>query len=370
MVAAGAAVAAVLSTRTSSPRLTWIDAPTVSGPPVVPTGGLTAYRVIYRVDAGNPLGSSLSTETLSVLRPWGSRLTTRSGPPPGGTVTEELTSDVGKLRIQPSGGVTSVLVLPVDIAASDLRLDVDAPGLQTAGLAQWAERRRIGGRDCQVLLTTAPPQGQTLARLPAANGDRVETCIDSDGLILEQLRFSGPSLLLRRRAVTVESAPSLDPKDFSITEASTTPVAQGGGNITTVDPSTLPPGPSWFLDSPPSGFVYQGHFAVAEQSPPDANGLANPNRKAGFTDVWRRGNDVIVLDQGGTLFGAAPFGPADGSRPVDLGGLGAGEAIPGTRMSTVRVAQPGGRYVRLAGTLPVEQLVTLARTLRRADRPA
>jgi hypothetical protein len=347
-----------------------LDAPVVAGAPIEHLSPLIAYRITYRIDAGKPIGANVTTETLSVLRPWGSLMVTRSGPPPGGAVTDQLTSDFGKLRVTPASGAPTVVSTPPDLAASDLRLDITSAEIVAGGLARWAERRRVLSRDCQVLVTTAPPQGQQLGALRGAHGDQVLSCIDANGLILEQLVTSSGTLLLRREAVQVDTAPQLDPVTFSVQEAATTTTADGGGSVVQVPPSTLPPGPTWFLDHPPAGFTFQGHYAVAEPTSLDINGQPSSNRRAGFTDVWTAGAGVLILDQGGTLFGSPAFSAAPGARPVALGALGTGEEVPGARLGTVRVAMADGRYIRLAGTLPLDQLATLARTLRRADAPA
>ena len=79
------------------------------------------------------------------------------------------------------------------------------------------------------------------------------------------------------------------------------------------------------------------------------------DRRASFTDVWTRGRDALLLEQGGTQYGNKPFGDDPLGRDADLGPLGRGQTLVRTRMPEVRVVT-GGRYVRLAGTLPVDQL--------------
>src|SRR5690349_15904856 len=157
---------------------TWVKAPRSSGPVVELSAPPSSYRVVSQVEAGNPLGTTVRTEILEVRRPWQSRLTTLSGPPPGTAVTDVQIGDFGKLDLRPSDGEESVLVLQPDLAPSDLRLDVDLKALVAAGGVEVRERRKVAGEPCQVLRTTAPPQGQVIGKLPSSSGDVVDTCVD------------------------------------------------------------------------------------------------------------------------------------------------------------------------------------------------
>lgn len=352
------------------PHPAWVAAPVSPGPAVALQAAPSAYRVIYRVDAGVPVGATVRTETLEVQRPFQSRLTTSSGKPPGHAVTEVQTSDLGQMEEATAGQDPSVLVPQPDLAASDLRLDVALPDLIRAGAVQVRERRQIDGRLCQVYRTTSPPQGQTMDKLPSASGDAVDTCVDAQGLVLEQLQWFHQRLLLRRRAVRVQLQPAFGPHFFDFTAAPTVPTYLGGGQVVQVDPAATQPGTTYYLDHPPAGFTFQGRYAVAPSTPPQATGVPDGNRRAGFLDVWVKGADTVFLDQGGLLYGGTPFGSTGLGTAVDLGPLGPGQQAPGARLSEVYASLPGGRYVRLAGTLPVSELAGLARTLRAVERPA
>jgi hypothetical protein len=325
------------------------------------------YRVEYRIEIGikNP---APETEVLSVDRPFGSHLVTRSGAPPGGKLVGDQVSTLGKLRTVTDKGQMTVLAVLPDLAADDLRLDASALDLLAAGRIERRERRTVLGRECQVFRSAGPPQGSQLGSLATNSSDSVDSCISADGILLMQLRFFEGKLISRRIAVRLDDQPSFRVNEFSVREDVTITPANGGAAVVPQDPGTLPPGPSWFLDHPPGGFSFSGHYAVAEAAPPDRTGLPKLDRTGGFTDVFVRGPDVILLDQGGSEYGAKPFQTDPLGHPVDLGSLGQGEAIVGPRLNTVRVLLDKSRYVRLAGTLPIDQLVDLARSLRRADR--
>src|SRR5205823_3628561 len=63
----------------------------------------------------------------------------------------------------------------------------------------------------------------------------------------------------------------------------------------------------------PAGFVETGRYAVV---PPQPRTPLDPSARlrlvSGVRDVYVRGADVIVVDQGGTLGGVAPFRPVIG----------------------------------------------------------
>src|SRR5262249_55446883 len=147
-----------------------------------------AYRITYRVDAGVPVGKVVRTEVLALSRPWQSRLTTRAGAPPGREVTNAQVSDFGKLDVRSKTQQESVLVVQPDLAASDLRLDVDVDALARVGAIAVRERRRVGGRLCQVYRAAAPPQGLTLTKRTSRSRDVVDSCVDANGLVLEQVQ--------------------------------------------------------------------------------------------------------------------------------------------------------------------------------------
>ena len=76
-----------------------------------------------------------------------------------------------------------------------------------------------------------------------------------------------------------------------------------------------------------------------------------------------RGPDLVVLDQGVGTGGATPFDERLTWRPIELATLGPAELGGDARMAEVRLRRPDGRFVRLAGTIPVAELEALAARL-------
>ena len=344
---------------------TWEGAPLSGGPPVTFGVPLDRYVVTYLVDTGAPLGSGRVDEVLSVDRPFSSRLvTTTHG---SVEVAGDQTSTLGKLRINGlKGQRDTVLGVPVDLALTDARVEVSLDALDALGLARRREQRVVAGRPCQVVRAKVPLTGSSPLGV-FDDASHVDSCVDARGLVLAQVEESDGKVIARRVATRVDEHPTFAPHLFDVEEDVTVPVAKGG--IQTVRSEADLPGRSYVLDSPPDGFARFGRFAVAEGSLNGQDGQAITQRRGSFSEVWVRGRDVLVLDQGATEFGATALVPFSHAAPVDLGPLGPGEAILGPRLSQVRITLTGGRYVRVAGTLGVDALADVARTLRTIDTP-
>jgi hypothetical protein len=145
------------------------------------------------------------------------------------------------------------------------------------------------------------------------------------------------------------------------------------GSIRPIDPDTAPSGATdYSLDTPPEGFSLVGRYAVVALSKAV---LDRSSRKviAGIVDVYVRGIDALVIERGGKLDTSAAddsdLGVLHEPHDVDLGAvLGAGRAGIGGDgpygYREVRAAPSQGRYVVIAGTLPEDELVSIAQSLR------
>jgi hypothetical protein len=175
----------------------------------------------------------------------------------------------------------------------------------------------------------------SLVRLGRSPKSFTDICIDEAGLPLEQVAFTEGKLVTRRLAVLVDESPRLMKAMFSTGKPSVAP-RQGGGSVRPVDPSSRPPGDFWELTAPPEGFERRGRYVVV---PPQA-GFDDPAQRAGIiaftSDVWVRGIDVVVLEQGSTLGGTPPFG-ADRTRAAFGSAPSVGESS-GTACERARCA--------------------------------
>jgi hypothetical protein len=191
-----------------------------------------------------------------------------------------------------------------------------------------------------------------------------DLCFASNGVLLEEATFRNGRLVHRRIAINVDTKPALADTLFAAS-GSPLDLAKGGGSIRRVDPGSRPASGTFYeLDAPPEGFTLKERDAVV---PPQPQNFTDPGRRdfrvAGVVDTYVRGVDAIFIDQGSTLGGSAPFAPAPEAQAVDLGALGTGEAFLGLDGNEVRTNLGDGHYLRLAGSVPIEQLAMLAHRL-------
>lgn len=341
----------------------WAGAPKQSGPPVTIHSVPDRFRITYRIDTGHPLGQARSTEELSVHRPFESRAITRSSTKGHPVVADETTA-LGRSSVASPGQPAQVLALPADLAGHDIRLDLTLDSLLADGRIVRLERRVVLGRPCQVYRSSGSLDGAALTR--PSDGNVTDSCVDGSGLVLAEVQRSGGAVTRRQIATAVDEQPTFGAGFFAVGD-STIPPSQGGASYVKVDPATRPSGRAFVLDTPPAGFTYLGRFVDVSATANSPQGTPTATRRAGFSDVYVRGRDAVIVDQGGVTIGGPPFSTDPFGQPLDLGPVGHGEAIAGTRLQVVRALPTGGGggdYVRVAGTIPIDQLAAIARSLR------
>ena len=329
--------------------------------PVEITDSVTAAQVTYRVEtAGETI--SVFTDVLSVRRPFESRLETKSGPPPGEEVSSTRvgwylhTANIG------AGAQPSLLEVGPASPPTDLRLDAVLPIALERDLVERREVRRVADRECQVYRSL-----QTLAARiqPPTDAEHVDTCVDASGLVLEEVVTVDDSVLTRRVAVEVDVDPAFEDSVF---RAEGTPItaAAGGGFVRRVKDGTTPPGEFFVVDAPPANAQRLGLFSIVPPQPENFGDdpLREGSRRAGIAEAWQRGDDLIVVEQGGTLRGGEPFEPIAGVPKVAVGSFGEGELLLTGAGVEVRVLREGGRYLRFYGTVPPDELIALASSMR------
>ena len=364
-------VLTVIHSRPRHPVATWAGAPERAGPPVTIDRVLDRVRITYRVDTGNPLGAARSTTVVSLNRPFESRTVTTNDRDHG-RLQSDQTAALGRHVVRSADGQPppQVLAGSADLASGDVRLDLALEQLVADGRLVRRERRTVLGRPCQVYRSSGPLAGASLNR--PAGADTTDSCVDGAGLVLAEVQRSGSVVTRRQIATRVDDNPTF-PKDFFAAPDPTVPTSQGGAAFVRVDPKTGPSERAFALDTPPAGFTFLGRFADVSAAVSDRQGNQTGTRRAGFTDVYLRGRDVVILDQGAVNLGQAPFSTDPFGQPMDLGPLGKGEAIAGPRLQVVRALPAGGSgsdYVRVAGTIPVDQLAVIARSLRVVPAPS
>lgn len=334
-------------------------------PDVEVTGSPASYRIVYRVeDVGEEI--AYRTDVVSVRRPWESRLESRSGRPPG---DEELSTQVatfGQRINRAPGQDPAVIELGPVLPASDLRLEPVLGPAVAAGRLERREVREVLGRRCQVY--RAGDYLSAAAIAPATTALFADSCVDAAGLLLEEVLFSEGDAIARRVAVEVDESPPLDDDLFPTGEPSVD-ASKGGGSMQRLVDGTSTPGTFYVADAVPEGFVAVGRWSVV---PPQAENFGEDITREGFrraqvSDVYERGTDVLVLEQGATLQGAPPFEIDPTNPTVDLGALGTGEVRFSALGNQVRALLPGGKFVQATGTLAPDELAAVLRSLRATE---
>jgi hypothetical protein len=320
-----------------------------------------AYRVLYEVTTPDGRGR----EELVVRRPFGASITERDQA--GDVVTQRL-SALGLLVTVRDGTATAVETA-IAPAAGDLRLDRTADRLVAAGRLEAGEDGQVGGRPCRrfvepdAVATEGSPEGT------GSGGDdergsfpvRITRCVDAVGIVLEErVATPGGQAVRTKRAVELEVGD--DVPDIDVPDVAPLPSEQGGGSVeelTGAPPAVV----SWRL-RPPEGFRAVGSFIV-EPSRLGSDGAA-AGAVALVTEVWQRGSDLLLFDQGRTTGGVTLFDPETEVESLDLPGIGAATLAVELRLAEVRVPGADGAFLRVAGTLPVEDLVAVAETLQPA----
>jgi hypothetical protein len=326
-----------------------------------------AYHVTYAVSTPK---LPTTAEQLWVRRPFDSIDITYADAPPGTTPTLKLGYRLGVQVLQAAGAQAAMLKVPAAAAPQDLRPDVTVPAALHNHRLRLLSAQVVAGRRCEVFRSAAPLRGRPLPTM-RSQSSYVDTCIDADGIILRETQVSSGHVVLDRKAVAVQvGASAVDGAPLDLT-GTPTPFDSGGGAFTALTFGSRPPGGSWALTHPPAGFTHVGRYAVV---PPQPQLFGQGGQGTGamglpgalvteMDDVFTRGSDVVVLQQGSTINGA-PFTPPANGIAVDLGPLGSGQLLLAGNVTAV-VAEPGNgkKFVRLSGTLPADALVTLMRSL-------
>jgi len=312
-----------------------------------------AYSITYRVEAGD----TVTTDVLTVQRPFRSRLTTHEGGSTGGRVLSERASALGVLATS-SGGPWGRLVVPPAVASADLRPDAALAAAIAAGLVEDLGSGEVGGRACHRYATATSVASGTL--LEPTDHERAEVCIDAVGLVLSERWELDGSVVRTKRAVALSFD---DVTDLEVPDGTE---LDGGGQLERLDDGAASPFPnSLAIGALPPGFDHVGRYAVV---PPDLS--AEPDapssapKVATITDVWQRGPDLLILDQGASL-GPEPFPATEVDVPVRLATAGLDDAalVLDLRASEIRIHTEDGGFVRLSATLPPDELISIARSL-------
>lgn len=337
--------------------------PTATGLPAVEgSTPPSAYRIVYRVTTPDSVG----TEEHVVQRPFDARIVVRDA---DGAVTAERWSTIGKLVTRSQGAEAVRIDTAIAPAASDVRPErFDAKLAEVDKLKIAATPIEVGGRLC--VLATEAGTAATVGSGNLQPGDAkpfpvvVTRCVDAQGLVLEERwETADGERVLTKRAQSLELGADVPAVD--VPDAAALPAEQGNGAVRRVDRDQAPPFAETFALPDPAGFTFVGRYAVAPaRLSATRDAIPAGADLALYTDVWRRGPDLLLLDQGATKGGASPFSPDTRIGSIEIGGFGTAELAVDVRSAEIRIRRSDGGFVRLAGTLPLDELIRLSSTLQ------
>ena len=330
-------------------------------------GAPVAYSVRYAITTA---GSPPTTEVLSVRRPFDEADVTYAGSDATGTPNLTVVHRLGSQVLKAGNAQASSLHVPASAAPLDVRADLVVPAGLRARALKAVGSSLVAGRRCQVFRSSRPLSAGALLPLTSTS-TYTDTCIDGDGIILRETRHSGGRVVSDRRAVSVQTGDGAVAAGVFDLPASATPFDRGGGAFTALTLDSRPPGTSWDFSQPPSGFQHLGRYAAVPPQPQLFAGGGQGTGQMGLPgglvsemdDVYVRGADAVILQQGSTLNGAK-FTPPNNATAISLGALGRGQLLIAGNVTSV-VAEPGNgeHFVRLSATLPPDTVIALMRSI-------
>lgn len=321
------------------------------------------YELTYAIERYDLKRIQESTETITVRRPFDSRIVTKID----GKEVGRRASRYGALVIGTGEGPKSLAAPPAP-ASGDLHLANSLPEAVGRGWAELREQRRVAGLPCQVYRVGSTVTAGELVPNGAKPKEWADICVDRSGLLLEEVWTKNDRPLQRRVVTKRRVGVRVTDDDFRINGEAALTVDQGNGFVKEVDPASAWEGTVYKLPEAPQGFTYRGRVVV---QPPKLSPFRSPLDDQGpraeqvsLVDSWSRGPDLIVFSQ--TIAAAITAIPnqARTARPLDLGPFGNAATVLDLRSNEVRVELPEDRFIRIAGSLPLADLVEVAKSMR------
>jgi hypothetical protein len=303
-------------------------APARVGPQIQPRDPLDGYRVVYRIVDPERDANSVATEIVEVRRPYDGRVETR----PDGkmTTTGRVTSrehfwQLGKDEelqfgvLRPPGGPTR------DASIEALR-DAARAGRAVAGGTDVVLRRTcwwFGYRD---------PAPKPL--LPPTDASRVESCVDSSGVVLREVwTLAGEPARVVEAVELDPSAPAkkrfLEGKDPASTKVTTPKGAELVETQTLVRDVISGEVQTPFSFDKPKGWKRDRVALVGST----AGQGARPTQF--LSQTFLRGDELVVMETGSGPQFAPTWSPSEGKRVAI--GAGEGRLVYGVDRVEVRV---------------------------------
>jgi hypothetical protein len=313
-----------------------------------------AYEVTYAVVVSPTPGSvTRHEELLAVRRPL--RAAELSFPRLPGPRRRAVAGDVSSpdaLYDVAGGRLEKLAGRELGPGSGDEDLPDVLPALARRGLARFVGTSRVAGRSCTTWELGEPPSG-AITKAPTPE-DHDELCLSADGLLLSERWTYHGRVVLVRTATEVSLDPSGLGRLLSVAGAAPSPGPAPQASMVAHATSFLAPPPT------PRGFRRAGLERIAYPDPTDPARLLYQAVLWAFTTRSR----VVTVEAG---VGAVPWtDPGSAGEQVRLSGLGPATSVLSSFGPELEVVLPGGRFVRVRGTVPPATLEAFADELRLA----
>ena len=304
-------------------------------------------------------------EVLSVQRPFTASdltYTTATSPHDGDQPSGGSMSTANGLYAVDTAAVRLVSGRQPGVPAGDQYAGASIAEMTRRGLARdLGTTTTVAGRTCRIYRFAAPPSGAIAAL--AGGGDHDDLCFDADGLELSEAWVYRGAVVLQRTAVEVHASPLPVVQSSAPQAPSTDGAAAAGPNAATI---TADAHPSTFIADPPppQGFVAAGPAVDFRFPDPQS-----PSQAAAASVVWAftDGAHVITVEAGSESGGGLPWSDGDTvTEPVGLRGLGPATTAVRSDGFELRIDLGQGEWVRVRGTVPLDQLIAYGHRLTRA----
>lgn len=351
---------------------TVVTEPVAGEPTPIVRGAMEDYVLTYRVEGFAPEGGAvIDLERREVRAPFASRTETVAEDDEGGPAFFLQVADFGVLQTGREDEEPAPLRVEPSVAPGSVQLALDVSAGVEAGVLEWRhEARTILDRRCEVFRTGGPVDVGALTAPDLEEQQWADLCVAADGLLLQEEWVIDGAPFRRRTAVDIDESASLDDARF-VPSGEVVSSAETGA-LAELTPDSAPPGVAfWSLPSAPDGFTSRGRYGY---SPPRGQadlGAFDQSKVALVLDVYEDGRGgLLVVANGGTSDNTDVV-VVDPAKPtVDLGPtLGTGQSLLGALQNEVRVGFDRGRFLRVWGTLPLDDLVTITRTLTPTTDP-
>ena len=361
VIVAAAVATAVVMWPTPKPKLE-LTAPVIAkqSPAFSITDPPSGYSLTYQVTVVADTGTVENhLEKLNVRRPFDDHVIFYVGKNVTDTPEFESINNVGLTStIQSSGPPQVQQALPAPVQ-TDVRLDVTLDDLIKGGQFVAREQRKVLDRECTVFRTGRTVESNVAAAATAT--DFVDVCVDSTGLMLEEMSVNSGKISLRVLATELTVAPDFPTDLFTISDPPLG-TADGAPVLQEIDKNTSPNANLLVLPTVPEGFEHTARYILKQPPAADAAATGVAPTSDTYVDVYVNGTKSLIIQQGPTA--NEPQVDTSTAQPIDVGYLGQAKLLPGVSEQSIVLNPTGEWFIHLNATLANADLQAIAGQLR------